>query len=93
MQSEISLSGLSGQLYLPPVCFIIPNIWSFPCNSNHKIPSPLYEAIQSPCELNPQTAELERRIALESVQKELDDEETAVEADQIRGQTDQAVGR
>ncbi|GFR66675.1 Golgin subfamily B member 1 isoform 1 [Elysia marginata] len=39
------------------------------------------------------TAELERRIALDSVQKELEDEETAAEADQIRGQTDQAVGR
>ena len=39
--------------------------------------------------MNLQNAELERRIALDSVQKELDDEETAAEADQNRTLSDQ----
>ncbi|CAL1543522.1 unnamed protein product [Lymnaea stagnalis] len=39
------------------------------------------------------TAELERRIALDSVQKELDEEETAAEADQVRSQNDQELNR
>ncbi|XP_055888417.1 golgin subfamily B member 1-like isoform X2 [Biomphalaria glabrata] len=46
-----------------------------------------YIAVQS------KTAELERRIALDSVQKELEEEETAAEADQVKGQTDQALKR
>ena len=35
-----------------------------------------------------QCAELERRLALDSVQKELDDEEMQAEADRDRGHTD-----
>ena len=35
-----------------------------------------------------QNAELERRIALDSVQKEMEEEETAAEADQARGHSD-----